>query len=460
MLRLGDVYVKGSPGGGGAVYLAKCAELGLAPCARVLQQLPRKTAELAGQALGGGAGGAAAAALGAALAANASLEEVDLRDNGIGAEALAHILSGLCAATGARLSERRRARNAELAEAALAEVAALLRPGWGRNSGGGGGGGGEGQPGSQQGAVAGLHSTAGGRGGVSTAAASVTGSVPGSPMGSRVAQSGSCSGGGEPGGWRGPSSSAGGGGAPSDDAEPSAAVVAAAAANAAARAAEASSSGTSGVGGVPSSGGGRSFGGGSGSTGAAASSSGAGGGGRQASRPGTLSHTGGWHSPQAASSPGALAPQQPQPPLSVLDRIFSRVRRLDLAGNPLGAAGARQIAALLNPAETPHQFLEELCLDRCAVPDAGGREIAAALHVAGGGGGGGARLRALSLARNELGDAAAAAFGALLEAGGRALRELDLSWNRVRARCMCWSAGGSQSQLPSRPLLLSVLVPS
>jgi len=29
------VYVKGSPGGGGAVYIAKCAELGLTPVSQV-----------------------------------------------------------------------------------------------------------------------------------------------------------------------------------------------------------------------------------------------------------------------------------------------------------------------------------------------------------------------------------------------------------------------------------------
>ncbi|GBF95369.1 hypothetical protein Rsub_07797 [Raphidocelis subcapitata] len=119
VIRLGDVYVKASPGGGGAVYIAKCAELGLRPVSQVLQQLPGPSASLARCSLGG----PAAAALGAALAANTCLGALDLRDNGMDAAALSDVLTGLCTATGARLTPRTRQRQLDLAQESFGLIA-------------------------------------------------------------------------------------------------------------------------------------------------------------------------------------------------------------------------------------------------------------------------------------------------------------------------------------------------
>jgi hypothetical protein len=61
---------------------------------------------------------------------------------------------------------------------------------------------------------------------------------------------------------------------------------------------------------------------------------------------------------------------------------------------------------LLHPGRTPSQFLERLSLARCAIPDAGGREIAAALRA------GNAKLRSLSMPSNSLGALARGKGGA------------------------------------------------
>jgi hypothetical protein len=61
------------------VYEAKCAELGVVPSRRVLQQLQVPAANMANCKLGR----RGAAALGHALTANTAITELDLSDNGL-----------------------------------------------------------------------------------------------------------------------------------------------------------------------------------------------------------------------------------------------------------------------------------------------------------------------------------------------------------------------------------------
>ncbi|KAL6748153.1 hypothetical protein V8C86DRAFT_2885468 [Haematococcus lacustris] len=124
-------------------------------------------------------------------------------------------------------------------------------------------------------------------------------------------------------------------------------------------------------------------------------------------------------------SPGPAAPE-----LHLMTSILSRVEVLDLSDNPLGINGAKVVAGLVDPCVTQHQFLTQLRLDRCGIPEAGGLAIFTALAA------GNARLKVLSLNNNSLGNVSAAAVGDLL-ATNLTLEELDLSWNQIKPDGVC-----------------------
>ncbi|KAG2440423.1 hypothetical protein HYH02_010310 [Chlamydomonas schloesseri] len=106
--------------------------------------------------------------------------------------------------------------------------------------------------------------------------------------------------------------------------------------------------------------------------------------------------------------------------------MTSLITSMDLSENPLGLSGVRAIADLLDPTVTPYQFLKHLWLNKCGIPEAGGRALGVALSR------GNITLSVLGLSNNGLGNKSAAVVGELL-AGACALEELDLSWNHIKA---------------------------
>lgn len=83
-------------------------------------------------------------------------------------------------------------------------------------------------------------------------------------------------------------------------------------------------------------------------------------------------------------------------------------------------------AQLLDPSVHPSQFLVRLNLSKCNLGEAGGLAVAAALQA------GNLQLRVLLLSHSNLGNKMASAFGDLLESS-HTLKELDLSWNQIKA---------------------------
>eukprot|EP00878_Enallax_costatus_P018517 GHUV01019493.1.p1 GENE.GHUV01019493.1~~GHUV01019493.1.p1 ORF type:complete len:602 (+),score=224.84 GHUV01019493.1:1356-3161(+) len=106
--------------------------------------------------------------------------------------------------------------------------------------------------------------------------------------------------------------------------------------------------------------------------------------------------------------------------------VYSVMSELDLSQNPIGIAGAKAVAELLNPEKNPGQFLISLNLSKCNIPEAGGLQLVAALQA------GNLKLRRLGMSNNALGNKTAAGFGDLLESN-HTLRELDLGWNQIKA---------------------------
>lgn len=106
------------------------------------------------------------------------------------------------------------------------------------------------------------------------------------------------------------------------------------------------------------------------------------------------------------------------------DQIRGSVEELDISDNPIGLLGTKAVAELLMPAFNPVQRLSKLVLNKCSVPDQGGMALAQALHS-------NATLLDLHMSGNQLSDAAAAAFGKMLQMN-RTIEILDLSWNNIK----------------------------
>lgn len=73
----------------------------------------------------------------------------------------------------------------------------------------------------------------------------------------------------------------------------------------------------------------------------------------------------------------------------------------------------------------PPQFLKTLYLNKCGIPEAGGKALASALSQ------GNTVLSRLGLANNALGNKTAVVLGELLGTAS-GLLELDLSWNQIK----------------------------
>ena len=106
------------------------------------------------------------------------------------------------------------------------------------------------------------------------------------------------------------------------------------------------------------------------------------------------------------------------------DQIRGSVEELDISDNPVGLLGTKAVSELLMPAFNPVQRLSKLILNKCSVPDLGGMALAQALQS-------NATLLELHMSGNQLSDAAAAAFGKMLQMN-RTLEILDLSWNNIK----------------------------
>ena len=85
------------------------------------------------------------------------------------------------------------------------------------------------------------------------------------------------------------------------------------------------------------------------------------------------------------------------------------------------------------------QFLKHLWLNKCGIPEAGGRALGAALAR------GNTTLSVLGLSNNGLGNKTAAVLGELL-AGSCGLEELDLSWNQIKVTGMGGEEVGEEMQ--------------
>ncbi|KAF5838018.1 hypothetical protein DUNSADRAFT_3505 [Dunaliella salina] len=126
----------------------------------------------------------------------------------------------------------------------------------------------------------------------------------------------------------------------------------------------------------------------------------------------------------------------------------SNVQILDLSLNPLGMNGGRLISELLDPQQTPHQFLVELRLDKCGLAEASGLAIARALQNFN------QTLKVLSMSNNALGNKTAAAFGELLKEN-TTLTDLDLSWNQIKAEGVKGLRPGLEGSLSLKTLSLA-----
>ncbi|GLC61910.1 hypothetical protein PLESTB_001818300, partial [Pleodorina starrii] len=113
-------------------------------------------------------------------------------------------------------------------------------------------------------------------------------------------------------------------------------------------------------------------------------------------------------------------------PAPAAHRLTCAITSLDLSNNPLGINGVRALADLLDPTVTPYQFVKQLLLDKCGIPEGGGRALAMALSR------GNTRLAVLGLSNNALGNGTAAMFGEVL-ALPSGLEDLDLSWNQIKS---------------------------
>ncbi|KAG2497889.1 hypothetical protein HYH03_004155 [Edaphochlamys debaryana] len=154
---------------------------------------------------------------------------------------------------------------------------------------------------------------------------------------------------------------------------------------------------------------------------------------------------GGTRSGNRARSPD-LPARKPRPAPSTLPNtsLTSSITSLDLSDNPLGINGVRALAELLDPTVTPYQFLKHLQLNKCGIPEAGGRALGLALSR------GNTRLAVLGLSNNQLGNKTAAMFGELL-ALVSGLEELDLSWNQIKSEgAKALAAGVAQNNLLTR----------
>lgn len=105
---------------------------------------------------------------------------------------------------------------------------------------------------------------------------------------------------------------------------------------------------------------------------------------------------------------------------SLVRKIYSRLEELDLSDNAFGLHGARLIADLINPNKTPHQFLKRLVLSNCAIPEAGGLEIVAALAESQ------PTLAVLDLSHNTLANKCAHAIGTLMQVRRRKCSRVEI----------------------------------
>ncbi|GLI68625.1 hypothetical protein VaNZ11_013103, partial [Volvox africanus] len=142
------------------------------------------------------------------------------------------------------------------------------------------------------------------------------------------------------------------------------------------------------------------------------------------------------HITTAKKAGGAAAPGQLP---NATNRLTCAITSLDLSNNPLGINGVRALADMLDPTVTPYQFVKQLHLNKCGIPEGGGRALAIALSR------GNTRLAVLGLSNNKLGNATASMFGEVL-ALPSGLEDLDLSWNQIKAEgARALSEGAAQN---------------
>lgn len=106
------------------------------------------------------------------------------------------------------------------------------------------------------------------------------------------------------------------------------------------------------------------------------------------------------------------------------EQMHGNVEELNISDNPVGVMGTKAVSELLTPAFNPVQRLTKLILNKCDVPDFGGMVLAQALQS-------NATLLELHITSNQLSNAAATAFGKMLQMN-RTLEVLDLSWNNIK----------------------------
>lgn len=106
------------------------------------------------------------------------------------------------------------------------------------------------------------------------------------------------------------------------------------------------------------------------------------------------------------------------------EQMHGNVEELNISDNPVGILGTKAVSELLTPAFNPVQRLTKLILNKCDVPDFGGMVLAQALQS-------NATLLELHITSNQLSNAAATAFGKMLQMN-RTLEVLDLSWNNIK----------------------------